>query len=223
MKTAQEIYTEYNILPTLQLHQLRVAAVGKMLCEHSEETLNIHDVITACLFHDMGNIIKSDLSAFPEFLEPKGLAYWQSIKDEYVRKYGTDHHEANTSIAKEIGFPEGAYKLLAGIGFSKLEEILKTGSSEQQICEYSDLRVGPHGVLSMRDRLDEGRKRYARRNPNELGGTISMGSNEELYQARVHFAEELERKIFSKVNMTPDDITDSAIENTIEELRKYSV
>ena len=51
----------------------------------------------------MGNIIKSDLTVFPEFREPEGLDYWQNVKDDYVKKYGTDHHAANAIIAREIG------------------------------------------------------------------------------------------------------------------------
>ena len=41
-------------MPGLQLHQLRVAAVGKLICEHLKKPVRTKDVVVACLFHDMG-------------------------------------------------------------------------------------------------------------------------------------------------------------------------
>src|SRR3989344_8748672 len=104
MKTPREIYSAYKIMPSLQLHQLRVAAVAKLLCEGCTKPINEHDVILACLFHDMGNIIKSELSYFPDFTEPEGVEYWERVKADFVEAYGTDSHTANIAIAKEIGF-----------------------------------------------------------------------------------------------------------------------
>jgi 5'-deoxynucleotidase YfbR-like HD superfamily hydrolase len=54
----------------LQLHQLRVAAVGQIICESIPDFDETEEVVTTCLLHDMGNIIKFDLNYFPEFLEP---------------------------------------------------------------------------------------------------------------------------------------------------------
>src|SRR3989338_4995837 len=141
MRTSREIYEKYNIMPALQLHQLRVAAVGKLICDNVTKPINTQDVILACLFHDMGNIIKSDLQYFSDFVEPEGIEYWQNVKNGFVEKYGTDHHAANAAIAQEIGLPENARNILTGIGFSKLEEILLDVSNERKVCEYADLRV----------------------------------------------------------------------------------
>src|SRR3989344_8037906 len=168
MKTARQLYTEYKIMPSLQLHQLRVAAVGKLVCDNftppAGGAINTHDITLACLFHDMGNIIKSELSYFPEFLEPQGLVYWQGVKDEYVKKYGADHHAANSAIARDIRLPENVCTLIDSLGFSKLEEVLKDPSLERKVCEYADLRVGPYGVLPLIERLLEGRRRYLETN-----------------------------------------------------------
>ena len=118
MKKILGIYNEYKIMPNLQMHQLRVASVASLLCD-SIGGLDKESVITACLFHDMGNIVKFYLPYFPQLLEPEGLAYWQNIKDEYIKKYGSDEHKVTEIIAREIKMPEKAYSYLSGIGFSK--------------------------------------------------------------------------------------------------------
>ena len=60
MKTPREIYTAYKIMPNLQLHQLRVAAVGKLICDNFNPpaggTVNERGVILARLFSHMGKI-----------------------------------------------------------------------------------------------------------------------------------------------------------------------
>ena len=81
-------------MPNLQEHMLRVAAVASLVCDNFNEPLPKDDIITACLLHDMGNIIKSDLQYFPEFIKPEGLDYWQKVKDEYIEKYSRDEHKA---------------------------------------------------------------------------------------------------------------------------------
>ena len=98
--TVQEAYDRYRITPALQLHQLRAAGVARILCEHHPGVKDTKSPVIACLFHDMGNIIKFDLDALPAFLEPQGLSYWQGVKDEYIAKYGTDEHIATYAICR---------------------------------------------------------------------------------------------------------------------------
>ena len=88
-------------------HTLQVTMVGRdilhgMMVHERIEAEDYGHLIAACLFHDMGNIIKSDLKKFPEFLEPEGLEYWDRVKKEYVEKYGKDEHAATVAIARAI-------------------------------------------------------------------------------------------------------------------------
>src|ERR1700749_4363638 len=100
MRTPKKIYEEYKIMSNLQLHQLRVASVAKLICGHFNEPINTRAVLLACLFHDMGNILKSNLTTFPEFLEPQGREYWENVKADFVSRYGTNAHEGNVAISK---------------------------------------------------------------------------------------------------------------------------
>ena len=209
------VYTDYDIMPALQLHQLRVAAVAKLICENVVKPINNRDVILACLFHDMGNIIKSDLTKFPEFRAEKGLPYWEEIKASFIEKYGTNSHRANVAIAKEIGLPPQAIFYIDGVSFSNLAKVVESDSREQKICEYADTRVGPYGVLSLKERLKEARSRYI-----ESGKSYY---SEEGFERLSRSAEELERQISAEMKITPEDVTDAVVAPLAEELRKYSV
>ncbi|MBI4087904.1 HD domain-containing protein [Candidatus Kaiserbacteria bacterium] len=216
MRTPRDIYKEYKLVPALQLHQLRVAAVGKAVCEYYKGNVNEHDVVLACLFHDTGNIIKSDLATFPEFLEPEGRDYWQRVKDEFIKKYGPNEHIATMSIAKEIGLPPAVNGYIEGVGFSQLEATRDSSSYEQKIIEYADLRVGPFGVLLLGERIEEARVRY-------VGRHTDMPAGHERFAALIRSAHEIEHQLFSSADIAPEDINDVFIAPRIEELWEYPV
>lgn len=216
MKTPREIYERYKILPNLQLHQLRVAAVGKIICDNFQETVHADDVILACLFHDMGNILKFDLGVFPETLEPQGLEYWERVKKEFAEKYGTEQHSATESIAREIGLPESVVGLIGMIRFGALERIPSERAWEPKIVEYGDCRVAPYGVVQVRERFADGRKRYLHRFP-------TVAENDAHYDLLTNAGYGLERQIFANTVIRPEDITDDAAAPLIEELWEYAV
>lgn len=197
-------------MPTLQDHQLRVASVASMICD-SLPGVNKEAVVTACLYHDMGNIIKFDLSYFPEFVQPEGLGYWEGVKQEYIKKYGTDEHVATKEIADAINMTFDAKDCLDGIGFSKVVERVQDPSFEHKICCYADQRVGPHGVLSIEERLQEGRKRYAGRTDKVIAS--------ERFETLASALQELERQIFENSLISPDEISDEGIEPIISKLK----
>src|SRR3989344_7101543 len=217
MKTVSDAYTTYRTMPALQKHQLRVAAVGKKLADSLECGVAVRDVVEACLFHDMGNIIKSDLEVFPEFREPEGLAHWQLVKNEFVERYGTNEHEATLAIARELKLKAPVVALIDGVGFSKLKGIRDSGSLEQKIVEYADQRVGPHGVLTLDERLQEARSRYRKRPESD------MAQHDDAFNELVGAAREIERELFAVARISPEDITEESIQPVVEELREYII
>lgn len=213
--TAQEIYDKYKIMPTLQLHQLRVAAVGQILCDSIPDFKGTKEVINTCLLHDMGNIIKFDLNYFPEFLKPEGLEYWQKVKDEYIQKYGTDEHHATQAIITELVVSEKVKEYANQVGFSKLKETEKDISWSKKICAYSDMRVGPHGVISIRERVADGRKRYEGRKDKAIGS--------DKYEILADALKEVEKQIFEIATIKPENITDELVNEKIAELRNFVI
>jgi predicted HD phosphohydrolase len=231
MSTSREIYAHYRIMPALQLHQLRVAAVGKLICDNfsfgggpasgGQKPINTHDVVLACLFHDMGNIIKSDLSQFPNFLEPQGREYWENVKKQFIEKYGSDTHTATVAMAHEIGLPRTVVAYIDGFGFSRLGATRASTSYEQKIAEYSDLRVSPHRICSMEERLAEAHARYLR--VYDEVALDNVPHARERIDELLREACLVEQQIFAQTEIAPEDITDGSIAPIIEELWEYRI
>ena len=213
-KKVSEIYEEYKIMPNLREHQLRVAAVASLICDSLNMGVKKEDIVTACIFHDMGNIIKSNLEIFPEFLEPKGLAYWGEVKENFILKYGSNEHVATEQIAKEIGLTEYCVSLINNIGFSKAETNETQEFFEDKICNYADMRVGPHGILSVVERVNDGRNR-------NIGTrkTIASARFEDLVKSILN----IETQIFANSNIKPEEITDESIAPVMASLRDFVV
>lgn len=211
-----DIYLQYKIPSFLQLHQLRVAAVSKTIADSFESVLDTRALVIAALFHDMGNIIKFDLTHFPETSEPEGVPYWQKVKDDYIRRFGPDEHHATIAIAHELHLPLQAVKYMEHVGFSHLAHVRDSHSYEQKIVEYADCRVAPYGVLSMKDRLDDMRKRYEKRRSD-------IPKESEQYDQLFAAGEAVEWQIFAKTRIKPEDITEESIQPLIKELRDFKI
>jgi hypothetical protein len=165
----------------------------------------------------MGNIIKSDFSVFPDFCEPQGVAYWEGVKSEFVQKYGMKTHHANIAIAQELMLPQRVIDIIDAIGFSNIKNVSDSDFWEEKITEYSDCRVGPRGVLPLRQRSEEGQVRYLARKTNN--GEYTQEIFEALYQEAVG----LETQIFVLSKITPTDITDEVIGPIVDQLWEYPV
>ena len=207
--TILEIYAKYNLMQNLQEHQLRVAAVAQMVCDAFHGNLQTQYIVSACMLHDMGNILKFDLAKFPEFLLPQGLEYWESVKADVAQKYCADEHEATYRIAKEIGVSKKTLEIMQGMGSSKARLRANEFAFETKIATYADMRVGPHGILPLRERVDDMAKRYA-----------ATGKD---YRERGDALRLLEKQIFAHCQLTPEDINDVSVRPLIETLKGSSV
>lgn len=215
MRTTQDIYDAYRVMPSLQLHQLRVAACAQQICESLTVEIDSHAVIVGCLLHDMANIIKSDLGLFPDFVEPEGVAHWQMVKDHFIARYGTDEHRAAIAICREIGIGEDSITIVDHIGFSQMRETARAPLAIQ-IGEYCDLRVGPHGVISMQARLDEATERYR-------GKYSDIPRAQEEYEVLVAAAYQIEQQIFSQTDIAPQDLTEASAARYFDALRSRAI
>ena len=160
MRPISDIYTEYKIISNLREHMFRVAGVAMQICDSLEVPEQKETIIKACLLHDMGNVIKFNLSHFPQFLEPEGLDYWKKVQIEFMDKYGKNEHEANLKIAKELGSEKEVLSCINAIGFPFWCQVNESGNIAERICSYADTRVAPYGVVSVHERLADGYNRY---------------------------------------------------------------
>jgi hypothetical protein len=213
MRTIEEIYESYNLLPNLREHQLRVAAVAQQIGNAMTSAVDTKGIVRTCLVHDMGNIIKFDLTFYPDFVEPLGLEYWQGVKGSFINTYGSDEHMATSAICREVGLTEKEIEYLSTIGFTRSTTARNSGSFEQMICCYADQRVGPRGVLSLDERLRDGRKRYEGREDKKLVL--------EQYDEFVESLYAIEQKIFVQSTIRPEDVSDSSVVPIISALRGF--
>lgn len=210
-----DIYKEYKIVHSLQMHMLRVAAVTKMIVDNYTLDLDRESLILAALVHDLGNIVKMDnMTTFPDFFEPEGVEYWSGVRDEFVLKYGDNDHHANFKILHELEMPELIISIVDQNDFRDLCTKLKNTSIEAQIMHYADGRVSPHGVLSYFDRMEESGARY-RKDHDEVWDNHR--------KSLVVCGLELEQEIFANCKIKPTDITNESIAPIIEELRGFVI
>lgn len=168
----RDVYQHYQIPPNLQTHMLQVAAVGVWICEHWQDKAQIDEEVVrqTLLLHDMGNILKFDWEVWKNLLgtEADRLEHWQQVQAKFKSKYGPDEHVATREIAKELEVSQRILESLSAMGYSKLEACVSGSDYIAKICTYSDLRVAPHGLVSVRERLEDGAKRYHHRLGNSF-------------------------------------------------------
>ena len=206
-----EIYRKYNIPPQLQLHQLRVAAIAKYICDNLTVNVDRDEVTAVDLMHDMGNIIKFDFELFPQFLEPEGLEFWEKIKSIFIEKYGNDEHVATEVIASEITSNLRIHQIMKYIGSSKIDLVNESEDFSYKIVNYADDRISVYGVVSVRKLLEEREMRNRKVKPegyfSQIAGKIEINQN----------------NIQKVCKIDLSDITDNTISGIIEELKNFDI
>ena len=193
----------------------RVAGVASIICRNTSLDLDADKMIAACLLHDMGNIIKINLQILPELLEPEGAEYWGTVKARFIEKYGPDENQATHRIVEEIRVNPRVLELIDSFGFVKTIDVYRSNDLAKQICCYADTRVTPLGVASLRERIEEGRKRHLR------SGKAIQGDNR--FKELVSYLERIEQCVFEHCTLRPEEITDSGIKQGLEDLRKFDI
>lgn len=208
-----EIYEKYKIMPNLQFHMLRVAAVASLICDNFRKEAHKSSIISACLLHDMGNIVKFKLDRFPEFLEPEGFEYWFKVQQDFIQKYGEEDYSVTYKILNEMKVPSRIVKLIKSIEFAKAPQSAISDNFERKICIYSDLRVAPLGIVSLEERLTEVKSRYIRNKKVTEAFFDNLSSS----------MREIEKQVFKYCKLKPEDISDSELRQTIENLARFEV
>lgn len=211
----QQIYEKYQIMPSLQLHMLRVASVAQIICESIQQKVDSNEIISACLLHDMGNILKFNMDLFPDFFQPEGKEYWQEVKDNYQFKYGKDEHIATMKIVEELKLGNRVLELVDSFQFSLADKNAQSLDFSRKICAYSDMRVEPMGIVPMEERLEEGRNRFYLNKPGQY--------DEEFFKKMAGSLILIETQIFDNSSIRPSDISDLLAENYIKTLRNFEL
>jgi hypothetical protein len=211
----QEIYDKYNIMPNLQEHLLRVAGVASLIVDNFERDLDKNSIISACLLHDMGNIIKFHLGSLPEFIEPKGLSYWKKVQKDFINRYGSDEHIASYKICEEIGVSEKVMRHIKQYGFSQAKKTYSIKILNLKIGPYSDHRTNPFGVVSLNERFQDVKTRYAKR--------TQIYHNQLSFSNLCSYWVKIEKQIFAHCKIRPEDITEEIVRPLFKKLRNFDI
>ncbi len=218
-KNIADIYGEYRIPPWLALHMYRVAAVAATVFDArrrvhgAESDTGRDDLISACLLHDMGNIIKFDFTILDAEVTKEGKDHWEIVRSDMIARYGRDEHHATLAILDELGVSPRVREIVDGIGFSKNEATLRSGDTLLQIAVYADSRVVPSGVNSLDERIRDMYVRYADRYPERAIET----------ERQVKAIHDIEQELFRDIPLTPADITETSIAAIREELPRFDI
>jgi len=207
----QAIYKKLGTPPNLQEHMLRVASVGSYIFSHWQgPSLNLAFLHSTLLLHDIGNIVKFDLKKHPEFLGASEIGrvdYWIQRQTEAATKYGKDDHEATVAMLNELGIPQNICQRIYGMGYWDIKNVMTSSDWHLKVALYSDLRVGPLGIVSLRERLTDIHSRLAK------------------YKERpelIPMAEKIETQIQAHMDVSVDTINDEHVE-TNHDLLGYEV
>ncbi len=216
MRKITDIYNEYKTIPHLQLHQLRVASVALQIYESLNIKVDKDLLIKTCLLHDMGNVIKFDLTQTKLIfgLSDEEIILIKKIKDEFIEKYGTDEHEATIKIIDELGLPERVKYLAGENRFSYMCKHSMEEDFIQKLIHYADGRVGPHGILSYDERMNDAGRRYKNH---------WLSTRDDEREKLVNCGRDIEKYIFSHSNIKPEDINDESVAKIIDKLKNFEI
>jgi len=196
-----DIYNKYSIPINLQRHMLTVAALAELICDNLDGVSVDKDlVVKTCLLHDMGNIIKFNLDD-PSLLDEddrQRVDELREIRLQYLKKYGQTPDEATIAIIKEITSDTRIAEICEGGRWEVSHGNDKDFAWEKKIVCYADMRVGPFGVLPIRERFAN----LAERRPE---------SKERIMEILEHGLE-LERSLQSVSKLTLTEIDDQKID-----------
>ena len=204
-----EIYNQYHLPENLQMHMLRVTACTNLILDNwTGKSIDREAITRVSLLHDMGNMVKiPEEGQDREFIE---------IRRKYFEEYGTNDHAINMVIGKKEGLTEKELEILDGKRSRKNEQTAKSDNYEIKICAYCDQRVAPDGVVSLKERLEDAKRRYKDK-------PLSVWSNEEKANQLIKCALEIEEQIMKYCNLEPGDINNQSIQIYIDRLKEYEI
>lgn len=164
--TIQDIYNHYTILPSLQQHMLRVGAFTISILNSirkSNISINEQSCISTALLHDLWNIVKFDMSLYPQLFEPKWLAYWTKRKNETLETYWFPADMATLAMIDSLNLQPWTKQLVNTFLHNHFHNALHDWLPlEVLIIHFADMNIWKEGYLHRRQRCKKLWKRHMR-------------------------------------------------------------
>lgn len=213
-----KLFSRYKVLPNIQSHLLNTASFAYILISNWKgNKIKNNLILESCLVHDIANIIKADLDKNDKILKEEidNIEYWRKVKIEYTNKYGREADRATQLIVKEIGLSPLVNKIIQQSRFLNTTNIINSNNWELKVVTYSDFRIGPYGIVSLKERFREVKKRYKNKKKNVFIG--------EHADALIKQSFVLENQIQDRVKINIKQITQREINKNHKNLLGYNI
>jgi hypothetical protein len=201
---ASEVYGEYMVPPNLQEHMLKVAAFAQVIKENwSGPEVDLDSVIQAGKFHDIAKPMTFNLTKQAKFgLSQQEITNLGKLQNRLKLKYGENEHDATVQICRDIGLNSKTVGLVDNLEWSYIPRLLEESDIEALVLIYCDMRIGPEGVLSIKDRHED------------------LQNREQAYKLEERIQDGLNLEEFISKNVTIDlnNVTDEQINSKLDSL-----
>lgn len=169
--TTQQIYEEYMVPRNLQEHMLRVASLAKIILNHwVGRPVDRDSIVQACTFHDIAKPMTFDPAKQAQFgMSKEDIVRLETLQKRLKRDYGTNEHTATVIICQHIGCTRSAVNIVGNLEWSNILRLLKANDIESLLPIYCDMRIGPTGILTLKQRLAELQAREGKSDYEENG------------------------------------------------------
>jgi hypothetical protein len=207
--TVRQVYIEYQTPENLQTHMLRVAALSEIITENwTGINIDKEAIITACAIHDIAKPVAFDIAKQAQYGMPeKEIENLKQLQIRIKAKYGSDEHRATVGIAKDIGGSPEMVRLLDNVEWSYAPKLISENDLNSLIPIYCDMRIGPKGIMSLKDRINDLSKR-------------TEGKDAE---NNMKYGEAAETEIRKYVSIDLNSVTDEQLNRKFEELQKLEI
>ncbi len=205
----KEVYQQYRTPKNLQKHMLRVAALGTIILKNwNSSNLDDNAIIQTLVLHDIAKPVTFEISKQAQFVSnPEELKILEENIRFLIDNYGTNEHDAALKIFQEIGLSKNAQRLINKLEWHYIDRLMVTGDTEALIAIYCDMRIGPEGLLSIKERLHELHKRAPM----------------DQFEKRLQSAIKLQKLIQSNVDIDLENIQDEQVEQMAKSLYNQEI
>jgi HD superfamily phosphohydrolase YqeK len=204
----QKLVAQYRVPVHIQRHMKKVAAAALYLGQkihQSGQPINLIVLRQAALLHDVLKLCdfkELDIENFEQTVTAEDIHFWTALMKS-CRHVG--HIEAAYNMLKEIGEDEIATIVRKHRFEGLIDQRDKPKTWEEKLVYYADKRVRHDQIVSIAERLEDGRKRYF---PDG-----NLPPDDHLVEKALY---KLEKEICSKAGVKPGDINEKNVEPFLE-------
>ncbi len=208
----KDAYEKYQIMPTLAQHMLRVGSVAKILTNQIKDAdFPAKEIVSACLLHDMGNIVKFDLDNVPAGLDIPDIDYWKKAQRKVQDQYGMDEHDATYQMAKDLGVSDTTLEAIANCGTANAKKVLEEKNIASMFVTYCDYHVAPTEIVTPEERLNNILVRY--KDTPKYEGYLRDGRN----------VLEIGNFLEQKYSLNKDEVNELSVKNIALEIGEWEL